>query len=246
MLERKWKEALADYQHACEMSPGGQDYPRLYIWVARTRMGDLKTANKELAAYMDKRASNTKTAPDAWVSKLGAFLTGGPKETDLVAAAASDDPKTESARQCEAWFYIGMKKLAGGDKQSATGDFQKCAATGRKDFVEYQVATAELNGELAAGSADLPAQDASPAAPVASALGAAAPEVSQAMPAKTATPSPHPSASPSFKSDAAHPGASLTATPGTTGKNAKPTTATPTPAPKKPTPQPGVQGSGKT
>jgi hypothetical protein len=50
----------------------------------------------------------------------------------------------DSGRQCEAWFYAGMKRLLSGDAATARDDFQKCLATDRKDYDEYNFAAAEL------------------------------------------------------------------------------------------------------
>ena len=60
------------------------------------------------------------------------------------AAAADADPARNRQQQCEAYFYAGSKRLIAGDKTTARDYFQKCLATGVKNFCEYQSAAADL------------------------------------------------------------------------------------------------------
>jgi len=140
-LLRNWADALADYRHFCELSESGQDYPRLFIWLSRARLGETEAASKELSTYLDKRQKAT--ASD-WFSKVAGHLLGKVSEADLLAAAASPDAKKDSEQHCEAWFYAGMKKLFSGDKETAANYFHKCLATEQKDFTEFQLAQSEL------------------------------------------------------------------------------------------------------
>jgi lipoprotein NlpI len=140
-LLRDWEGALADYRGFCELSVSGQDYPRLFIWLIRSRLGEKDAVNKELSDYLGKRPS---AASGDWVSKVAGHLLGNIAEADLFAAAASPDAKTDSGQRCEAWFYAGMKKLFDGDKKTAANYFQKCLATDQKDFNEFQLAQSEL------------------------------------------------------------------------------------------------------
>jgi len=47
-------------------------------------------------------------------------------------------------RNCQAWFYAGMKRLLAGDKTTAIGCFRSCIETKQKNLAEYQFAQAEL------------------------------------------------------------------------------------------------------
>jgi lipoprotein NlpI len=140
-LLRNWAGALADYRRFCELSESGQDYPRLSIWLIRARLGETEAASKELSTYIDKRQ---KTTSSDWFSKVASHLLGKVSEADLFAAAASPDAKKDSEQHCEAWFYVGMKKLFSGDKETAANYFRKCLATEQKDFTEFQLAQSEL------------------------------------------------------------------------------------------------------
>ncbi len=137
----RWDAASSDYGRFCELTRDGQDYPQFFWWVARARLGQTEDANKTLAAYLDKRLE---TAQDGWTLPVGGFLLGRVSEAGLLTATASPDPKRESGQSCEAWYYVGIKKLLAGDRTAAAADFRKCLATGRKTFIEYQFAEAEL------------------------------------------------------------------------------------------------------
>ncbi len=141
VLLRNWADALADYRRFCELSESGQDYPRLFIWLIRARLGETEPASKELSTYLDKRQ---KATTSDWFSKVAGHLLGKVSEADLFGAAASPDAKKDSGQHCEAWFYAGMKKLFSGDKKTAADYFHKCLATEQKDFTEFQLAQSEL------------------------------------------------------------------------------------------------------
>ena len=54
------------------------------------------------------------------------------------------DAEKQRGRQCEAWYYAGMKRLLDGDKAAAADSFRQCLATGKGTFAEYDFAAAEL------------------------------------------------------------------------------------------------------
>src|SRR5215470_4024011 len=134
------KGAIGDINGAIERND--QDfYPRLFLWLMRSRLGESDAANKELAAFLDKRRNAT---PEEWTSKVAGHLLGNVSEADLFAAAKSSDAKKERGLFCEAWFFAGMKQLLGGDEATAADYFRKCIDTGQTNFVEYQLAQSEL------------------------------------------------------------------------------------------------------
>ena len=125
------KGAIGDINGAIESND--QDfYPRLFLWLMRSRLGQSDPANKELAAFLYKRRDAT---PEEWTSKVAGHLLGNVSEADLFAAAKSSDAKKQRGLFCEAWFFAGMKKLLGGDKATAADYFRKCIATGQTNFV---------------------------------------------------------------------------------------------------------------
>ena len=134
------KGAIDDINGAIERND--QDfYPRLFLWLMRSRLGETDAANIELAAFLDKHRNVTQ---EEWTSKVAGYLLGNVSEANLFAAAKSSDAKKERGLFCEAWFFTGMKKLLGGDKATAADYFRKCIATGQTNFVEYQLAQSEL------------------------------------------------------------------------------------------------------
>jgi lipoprotein NlpI len=133
--------ALADFRRQVELDPNRQDYARIYIWLIRARKGETTAANEELSACLNARA---KGSSNDWASKVMQFLLNRINESDLSAAGGSPDRQTQSAQQCEFWYYAGMKQLLAGNSPMADDDFRKCLATGRKNFSEYAFAQAEL------------------------------------------------------------------------------------------------------
>ena len=142
-LMRNWTGALADYRKTCEISLSDpqRDYPRLFIWLIRARLGETEAANRELSASLENLAG---AQAGDWVSKVGAFLVGKLDETALFAAADAPGAGNVRGQRCEAWYYAGMKKLLAGENSSAADDFRKCLETDQKDMTEYQFAEAEL------------------------------------------------------------------------------------------------------
>jgi Flp pilus assembly protein TadD len=137
-LSRSWEPALADFRHAFSAGMANQDYLRLYAWIIRQRLGAVEIGDNELAAYLQKRNAD----PGEWFNTLGHYLLGKVSENDLITAAgplAGDRQK-----QCEVWFYVGMKRLLAGDKPAAIQDLHKCVDTGVKMASEYLFAEAEL------------------------------------------------------------------------------------------------------
>src|SRR6266567_1712877 len=134
-LARNWTAALRDYRRSCELSQRNQAYPRLFIWIIRSRLGEREAADKELATHFNAE-------PGTWVSKVATYLLGNLSEAELFTAAASPDANTDRGQHCEAWFYAGMKNVLGDDKWAAAQFFKKCLATGQKNAVEYHFAKA--------------------------------------------------------------------------------------------------------
>jgi lipoprotein NlpI len=136
-LAHNWMAALHDYRRFSELSQRNQEYPRLFIWIIRSRLGEREAADKELATHFNAE-------PGTWVSKVEAYLLGNLSEAEFLAAAASPVADTDRGQHCEAWFYAGMKNLLDGNKPAGTEFFKKCLTTEQKSPVEYHFAKAEL------------------------------------------------------------------------------------------------------
>jgi len=82
--------------------------------------------------------------PGDWSSKIAGLLLDKVTEADFFAAAGSPDTERDHGQHCEAWYFVGMKQLLGGDKKRAGDCFGKCLATGMFGYTEYALAQAEL------------------------------------------------------------------------------------------------------
>ena len=137
-LTQRWDDALRDYRRFCAKAPGEANYQRFYIWLILARKGEPAAADQELGAWF---GPGKKPKATRWERTIAAFLLGHMIEAAFVDAGRRGH---DSGRQCEAWYYAGMKRLLSGDTTTARDDFKKCLATGRKDYEEYNFAAAEL------------------------------------------------------------------------------------------------------
>jgi hypothetical protein len=74
----------------------------------------------------------------------GSISSGQPVRGRSFHCSGIADPKTDRGQHCEAWFYVGMKKLLAGDESAAAECFKKCLATEERTFTEYQFSKGEL------------------------------------------------------------------------------------------------------
>jgi lipoprotein NlpI len=141
LVLRKWKAALDDHNKSFELSDPNQEYPRIFVWLIRARLGETNTANADLAAYLDKRPNATH---GDWISKIAGYLLDKVPEADFFTAAKSANERKDIQQLCQAWFYVGMKKLLAGDRIAAGKCFGKSVSTGEKSLFEYPLAESEL------------------------------------------------------------------------------------------------------
>ena len=137
---QQFAAALADFRKTSALDPS-LDFPRSSVWLARAHLGEKDSATKELQAYLQNRPAGQ---PDYWPSQIARFLAGQLTEPALFKAAAHPDTRTATEQLCSANFYAGEKRLIAGDKTTASQYFEKCVATGKKDFYDCQSAVAEL------------------------------------------------------------------------------------------------------
>ena len=135
--------ARTDLLKFCELAPRDPyaDHARLYLWLIGVAQNPTGPANQDLSNALQ---NNWSLAPDDLVTKIAQFLLDRESEADLIAAAASTNPKTDAGQHCEIWYFAGMKRLLSGDKATAIDYFRKCVATGQKDYCEYILAQSEL------------------------------------------------------------------------------------------------------
>ncbi|MBI2930743.1 MAG: PD40 domain-containing protein [Planctomycetes bacterium] len=137
----EWEASLRDFRRGCALEPATVDYPRLFVWLIRARLGEREAATAELRAYISKRERQEN---DGWYLKVAGFVTGDAREADFLKAAESADPKQDREQKCEAFFYAGARRLLDGDETGARDLFRKVLATKVDAFVETFAAQAEL------------------------------------------------------------------------------------------------------
>jgi len=138
---QNWTNALADLQYRCRLNANGGDFPRLYVWVLRTRLNQRVPADQELADYLDRRQSGP---PDAWFEKVADHVLGKIGESVLFAGADSTDAETKKSQLGDAYYFAGMKRLFAGEEAVAADYFHKCLAAEDRTYVEYLFASTEL------------------------------------------------------------------------------------------------------
>jgi tetratricopeptide (TPR) repeat protein len=138
----QYSDALQSFRTATKMDPRLY-YPHFRVWLIRARMGERDEATRELSASMKAREQDK---GHKWESCIGRFLTGQITESNLFAQAdkTAIHAKDIPALRCEAQYYAGMKRLLDGDKSGAATLFEKCVASGLRNYAEYGSAKAEL------------------------------------------------------------------------------------------------------
>lgn len=137
-IEGDFAGAVSDYDRCIELSPDTSDYERLYRQTILWRLGQepADTANG---------VAGCKTE---WTRIVGRFLTGSLNEQSL--AEEADKPhgnlpeETVSDQRAMAIYYMGMARLAKGDRAGARLDFEKCKKVIDAGDDEYLFACAEL------------------------------------------------------------------------------------------------------
>ena len=155
MAQGAMDAALNDMKTFCQLAPQASqdtyaDYARLYIWLIRTQQNQMAEANHELDKAMN---SGWNGAADAMVTKIGEYLLGQISEEDLIKSATSPIPVKDQGQHCEVWYFIGMRHLNSGDKETAAQDLRKCVQTQKTDYCEYILAQEALKSLGAAGTA---------------------------------------------------------------------------------------------
>jgi len=113
------KSSLADYRRSVELisapaGGGNHGLSHLNIWIVRTRLGDGETAtgNSQLSRQRDVNP------PHDWIWKIGSYFLGAITEENLLHAAILRNAGTNRDSRCEAWYYIGIRKLLSGERKA--------------------------------------------------------------------------------------------------------------------------------
>jgi tetratricopeptide (TPR) repeat protein len=136
-----FRGAIADFREVIRREPRYVTYSHFFIWGLRSRLGEVQAADDELTAHMKARPEASRAD---WETKIGAYLLGHLGENEFLTAAATPDTMKQRAQECEARYYMGLKKLLGGDRSAANEHFRRAQATGMLYFTEYIMAGFEL------------------------------------------------------------------------------------------------------
>jgi tetratricopeptide (TPR) repeat protein len=137
LMQQSWSKAALDLERCIAQAPTPQGWERLWLWVARCRMGQKAEATSELEDWMSRHTTSSSSGmADATIE----FILGRRSESDLQQAVASLNPPERGLRLGKFWYYAGEKCLAAGDKVAAADRFTRCLQTETKELAEYSLA----------------------------------------------------------------------------------------------------------
>jgi hypothetical protein len=130
-----WAESLGDFRMALSLGSTREDYLRLRIWLLQAKMGERNAADQELSELLKSRNA---LYAGVWEHQIAEYLACTRPENDLLIKAGN------RIQECQAFFYIGSRRLVDGDADGAREFFGRCADTHQDNFREYRSAVAEL------------------------------------------------------------------------------------------------------
>jgi lipoprotein NlpI/V8-like Glu-specific endopeptidase len=130
--------AIRDYAQAVALEPG-EPYTPLLLNIAKARAGKLDEAKAGFTSLAESDRY------DQWPHALAQFFAGeiGVTALDKLADQASSDYERK-ARAFDRDFYVGQAVLLKGDTQEAKRRFTAVIATGDRQYLEYNLAAADL------------------------------------------------------------------------------------------------------
>lgn len=141
LMLQSWSKAATDFQRCIAQAPTPQGWERLWLWVARCRMGQTAEATSELEDWMSRHTTSPSSGmADATIE----FILGRRSESDLQQTAESLDPPERGLRLAKFWYYAGEKCLADGDKVAAADRFTRSLQTEADALTEYFLALEAL------------------------------------------------------------------------------------------------------
>jgi lipoprotein NlpI len=136
-----YDKAIADYSKVIELNPEGE-YTYLYLlittWLSKKEDAEAVEKLRQHVASNDSRE---------WIRMISNYYLGiaGVNEQDVLAEARKGkDAKELREKLCKAYFYLGAKRLANGNRSGAAEYFTKGVETDERSFIEYSVSKAML------------------------------------------------------------------------------------------------------
>ena len=141
LIEGDVKRAIADFQQAVIHDPE-EPFLRLLLFVAEARNGAREEAEGRLAAYAAEREI------PAWPRPIVDLFLGRGSIAAVEEAAAKATGDEAAGQRFDADFYLGQWALLHGDEDSATARFKSVYDSRMREYLEFDIARAELD-ELA-------------------------------------------------------------------------------------------------
>lgn len=138
------KRAIADYQQAVSHDPQ-EPFLRLLLFVAEARNGAREEAEGRLAAYAATHAET------AWPRPIVDLFLGRGSIEAVEAAAATAKGDDAAGQRFDADFYLGQWALLHGDESSAVARFKSVYDSRLREYLEFDIARAELDDLPASG-----------------------------------------------------------------------------------------------
>ena len=132
--DRRYGQAGVDFARAAALGAGRMAF--LWQYLAQSR---------EAGTKADDRLLGSPAAGATWPAQIAAYLAGRSGQSDLFERAHRGTDYERRAQRCEALFYVAEEKLLQQDPSEAARLFGSAMEACPKDFLEYELAAAELS-----------------------------------------------------------------------------------------------------
>ena len=143
-IEEHWADATARFRLLAlgEGDTRLAEYARSFLWLAQGRAG---VRNPDVPERVPRDPSREETGVERWPGQIFDTLQGKLSEEALLQVIRDFTPESDRrGLLTEALFYIGERKLAEGDVETARRHFATVVNLRVLSFVEYGMARAEL------------------------------------------------------------------------------------------------------
>jgi rhomboid protease GluP len=136
----RWSESLRDFQQMAKLDVAETGEAQVYIWLARSRLGERRAADEELKRYMESFEAVRMSS--AWRRIALAIIDPSPGTgLNVMAHGVNRDARTT----CRAEFFsASLALLEHDDPEIVSTVFEKCIEDCDGDMEEYWSAKAEL------------------------------------------------------------------------------------------------------
>jgi tetratricopeptide (TPR) repeat protein len=142
--QAKFQEAIADYKKAIESNYRPNDYPYLNLLRTVSKVSQEEDYNGYLREF---REYVTSQKTEDWIRIVSRYYLGMDQLTEgdvLAEARKAKDHREKKERLCEAYYYLGEKRFAQGDRKGAEKLFRKSIKTKIHYFPQYLSSKAVL------------------------------------------------------------------------------------------------------